>query len=374
MKKVLSLLLLIITAGLFVLTAVIFQRFKANEESITPFPYKFAQPSAEYKVEAPILIIGDRMGARLSRYTEQLRDVISADIDNKIKVQSLAKAGYGLHRTLEDLKVIQKWPQILIYQGGSEEFSEEKFHQQEISRIKTNFERFSDERLQTLIILYPWLSRIIYEPVKKISLQSSPELRDSPLSEKEYLSKLDTELLLFREQLQELVKMSKDRNALLILTTTPINLDIAPKKTCSISTNIEIEKEILELKDLLRKNNPKAAYVLSSKMVTKHIGNAQVKYLHGQISRRMGNLNEAIPHLLDSTAFDCLPWRSTHLQNNIIRSVASDNQVILFDFAQLLDRDYSKNKTFVDEIYPQNLYYELGMEQLGILIKNILKI
>ncbi|MFA7613417.1 MAG: hypothetical protein WCY48_04210 [Candidatus Caldatribacteriota bacterium] len=374
MKKVLSLILLVITGGLFISGAVIFQRFKANEESIIPFPYKFNQPSAEYKVEAPILIIGDRMGARMARYTEHLRDVISADIDNKIKIQSLAKPGYGLHRTIEDLKTIKKWPQILIYQGGSEEFSEVKFYPQEIPRIKTNFDRFSDERLLTLIILYPWLSRIIYEPVKKIPLLPQPQLREEIMDEEEYLRNLDTELLLFREQLKELVKMSKDRNALLILTTTPINLDIGPKKTCSVSTNIEIEKEIHQLKELLKKNDPKAAYLLSSRMVTKHIGNAQVKYLHGQISRRIGNLNEAIPHLLESTAFDCYPWRSTHLQNNIIRAVANDNQVILFDFAQLLDRDYTRNKTFVDEIYPQNLYYELGMEQLGILIKNILKL
>ncbi len=168
--------------------------------------------------------------------------------------------------------------------------------------------------------------------------------------------------------------MSKDRNALLILTTTPINLDSSPKKTCSVSTNIEIEKDVRELQELLRKNDAKKAYTLSSKIKDRHVGNAQIKYLHGQISRRIGNITEAVESLLESSAFDCYPWRATHLQNNIIRAVAQDNQVILFDFAQLLDRDYTKNKTFFDEIYPQNLYYERGVTQLGTLIKNILKL
>src|SRR5690606_19170329 len=314
MKKVLSFILISITVGLFVLGGVIFQRFKANEESITPFPYKFDQESAEYKIEAPILIIGDRMGARLARFSGQLQDVISADIDNKIKIHSLAKPQHGLHRTIEDLKTIKKWPQILIYQGGSEEFLEEKFYPSEKEKIQTNFERFSDERIQTMIILFPWLSRIVYEPVKKITLSREPVIREE-ITEEKYLSILDTELLLFREQLQELVKMSKDRNALLILTTTPINLDSSPKKTCSVSTNIEIEKDIRELQELLRKNDAKKAYTLSSRIKDRHVGNAQVKYLHGQISRRIGNINESVGSLLESSAFDCRPWSATHLQN-----------------------------------------------------------
>lgn len=373
MKKVLSLIVILVTACLLGFGALIFQRFEANEETIVPFPYKFSKSPAEYKVEAPILVVGDRMGERLARFNRELVEVISSNIDNKIKIQSLAKSNYGIHRTLEDLKTIKKWPQILIYHGGSEEFLEKKFDKAYDSQIKKNFERFSDERIQTLIILYPWLSRLVYEPIKKINLSPAPQLVEE-LTEEQYLSTLDTELLLFKEHLQELVKLSQDRNALLILTTTPINLDVPPKKVCSISTNIDVEKDIRTLKDLLRKNDVKKAYALSSKLVTKHVGNAQLYYIHGQITRRLGNLQEAVKFLVESSAYDCNPWRATHLQNNIIRAVARDNQVILFDFAELTDRDYTKNRTFFDEIYPQNLYYELAINQLGILIKNILKI
>jgi len=54
--------------------------------------------------------------------------------------------------------------------------------------------------------------------------------------------------------------------------------------------------------------------------------------------------------------------------------VARNHQVILFDFAKLLENEYHQNITFFDEIYPQNLYYEQGMRQLGLVIKKILKL
>jgi hypothetical protein len=88
----------------------------------------------------------------------------------------------------------------------------------------------------------------------------------------------------------------------------------------------------------------------------------------------MGNIDEAIPALLSASAYDCEPWRATEVQNSIIRKVAKNQQVILFDFAKLLDQEYTNNTTFFDETHPQNLYYEQGMEQLGLVIKNILKL
>jgi hypothetical protein len=48
--------------------------------------------------------------------------------------------------------------------------------------------------------------------------------------------------------------------------------------------------------------------------------------------------------------------------------------VILFDFAILLENEWTNNITFFDEYYPQNLYYEQAMKQLGDAIKLILKL
>lgn len=372
LKKVLSALLLatlgvLLTGGYFV-----WQRYKQNPLQIVPFPYTFQESAPATKLDAPILITGDRMGVYFSKFNAVLADTISSNLDKPIKIQSLAKNGYGLHRTLHDLKSLTQWPQILIYQGASEEYYETKFLLSEIKKIRENFDRYRDDRIETFMILYPELSRIVYEPIKRVEL--APEPTPEEVTEEDYLKRLETEILLFEQQLIQLVQMSKDRNTLLILTTTPINLDETPHKVCAFTTTTDIEAEILGLRDLLRANDPKSAYTKSSKLITQYSGNAELLYLHGQIAKRIGNIDEAKSTLLQASAYDCDPWRVTELHNSIIRKVARENQILLFDFSELVAGDFGKNTTFFDEIHPQNLYYDKGMEQLGLVIKSILKL
>lgn len=312
------------------------------------------------------------MGEYFSKFNTGLAETISINLEKPIKIQSMAKSGHGLHRTLHELKSLTQWPQILIYQGASEEFTEKKFDLDEISKIKINFSRYKDDRIETFLILYPWLSRIVYEPIKRVVLTEQP----TPVEyeEKPYLKSLETELLLFEQQLIQLVNMSKDRNTLLILTTTPINLDETPRGICEFATTPDLDAEILGLRELLKAGNLKNAYNQSAKLVAQNSGNAELLYLHGQISKRLGQEDEAINSLLSASAYDCVPWRATEVHNSIIRKIAREHQVLLFDFSKLVENEYMSNTTFFDEIHPQNLYYDKGMEQLGLVIKSILKL
>jgi hypothetical protein len=371
-KKVLSTVLklivvVVLTAGFF-----IWKRYSQNPEQITPFPYVFDRPATPVQLDAPILIAGDRMGYYFNKFSTTLAETISKDLAKPIRIQSIAQPGLGLHRTLHQLKSLTQWPQILIFQGGSEEFSESKFNPSEIPLIRKNFTIYQNDKIETLLILYPWLSRLIYEPIKRTKLGPVPEAQI--LSEEDYLKKLETELLLFEQQLIEIVTLSKDRNSLLILTTTPINLDVPPKSNCSFTTTVEIEADILRLRQLLKENNPKEAYIKSSKLITLHSGNSQLLYLHGQVAKRLGETSEAIKTLLSASAYDCTPWRVTEIHNSIIRKVAREHQVLLFDFSRMLENEFTSNTTFFDELYPQNLYYDKGMQQLGLVIKRILKL
>lgn len=372
MKKILSvllslILLAIITGGIFV-----FLRYNKNPEQIVPYPYTFQTPAPDIPHEAPILIVGDRMAEYLAKFSNHLANTISYNLDNAIKVQTIARKGYGIHRTLHQLRSLKQWPQILVYQGGSEEFSENKFNLFEINKIRTNFSRYSDDRIETMLILYPWLSRIVYEPIERMVFTEEPIAFE--YEQKNYLRRLETELLLYRQHLIQLVSMARDRNSLLILSTTPINMDIAPKVVCDFATTTTIEAEILTLRDLIAAKNPKSAYALVTKLSAQNPTNAEILYLHGQVARRLGKSSEAKSKFLESTAYDCLPWRATELQNSIIRKVAQDHQVPLFDFAALLEQNFDNGVTFFDEHYPQNLYYEQGMEQLGLVIRKILKL
>jgi hypothetical protein len=372
LKKVLSLLLLLIVGGIVTAGFFVFKRYQQNPEQILPYPYTFKESAPAIKLDAPILIAGDRMGFYLGKFNTQLAETISVNLAEPIKIQTIAKPGHSLHRTLHELKALTQWPQILIYQGGSEEFNETKFLPEEIPKITKNFKVYSDDRVETFLILYPWLSRIVYDPVKRVSLGAEPE--EEEITEKVFLERLETELLLYKQELIQLVAQSKDRNTLLILTTTPINLDQPPHKVCEFTTTTDIEAEILGLRDLLKANDPKSAYTKSAKLIQQYTGNAELLFIHGQISKRLGYIDEARNTLLEASAYDCEPWRVTEVQNSIIRDVAKENQVLLFDFAKLVEKDYAVNPTFFDEIHPQNLYYEGGMEQLGLVIKSILKL
>lgn len=348
------------------------RRYRQNPEQTIPLPYTFNSVPNPVTLDAPILITGDRMGEYFSKFSVTLAEVISSNLDKPIKIQNMAKEGHGIHRTIHELKGLTQWPQIVIFHGASEEFSERKFDLGNIKTIRENFEVYKDDRVETFLVLYPWLSRIVYKPVNRILFEDEPDLIE--MDEKEYTRRLETELLLFEQHLIELIALSKDRNSLLILTTTPINLDQSPKKVCEFTTTTDIEGEILGLRDLIKSNNPKEAYNKSKVLITKYTGNADLLYLHGQISRRLGYLDEAINSLLTASAYDCKPWRVTEVHNSMIRKIAKEHQVLLFDFARLLENQYGEHPTFFDEIHPQNLYYDKGMEQLGLVIKSILKL
>jgi hypothetical protein len=372
LKKLLSTLLGAAALGLVTGGYFVWERFSKNPEQIVPFPYTFSAEAPAVTLDAPILIVGDRMGVYFSKFSAGLAETISQNLAKPIRVQSIARAGEGLHRTLHALRSLSQWPQIVIYHGASEEFAERKFELAETNRVRANFARYQDDRVETLLILYPWLSRLAYEPVKRVVLPPAPLPNDQ--DEAEYLKRLDTELLLFEQQLLRLVAMSKDRNSLLILTTTPINLDEPPRKTCDVTATAEIDAEILTLRELLKRNNPKEAYTKSAKLVARYPGNAELLYLHGQVAKRLGNVDEAVDTLLSASAYDCGSWRATAVHNSIIRRVARVQQVLLFDFARLTENDFTENTTFFDEIHPQNLYYDRGVQQLGLVIKQILKL
>lgn len=373
MKKVLSFLLVVITAGLVTAGILVLKRYRSNPQQIFPYPYEFQTQAPLIKLDAPILITGDRMGVYFAKFSAELASTISVNLAKPIKIQSLAKSGHGLHRTLHELRSLVQWPQIVIYQGASEEFQELKFVPENAKIIKKNFALYKDDRIETALILFPWLSRIIYEPHSRINMEEAVSLLVE-VTEENYLARLETELLLFEQQLIQLVNLSKDRNSLLILTTTPLNLDIGPKKVCGFSSTIDIEKDLSDIHDQLTANNPKAAFASSSRLIAMNPGNAQLFFTHGQISNRLGQIDEAKKSMLQATAYDCDPWRANEVYNSIIRRVARNHQVILFDFSRMLENEWNKNITFFDELYPQNLYYDKGMKQLGLVIKQILKL
>lgn len=350
-------------------------RLSGNPKGLVPLPYSMPSDSETLVLDAPVVIAGDRTGARLGLFKETLALGLSTGLSKPIKIQSVAKEGEGLHRTLFRLNSLQKWPQVLIYQGGSEEFAETKFLTSQIPNIQKNFVRFNSDRLMTAMMVWPFLARLIYIPISRVQLPLSPgPAPKTPLNDVEYQQRLEITYRLFEIELNQLVKLARDHKTLLILTTTPVNLDVTPRRSCENASTATSRKEIKEIRELIRNQDYKAAYARSKVLKDTTVANADVLYLHGQVAHRNGLRTEALDSLRLAAAFDCVGWRANEVTNSIIRKVAREQRVTLFDFADLVEKDWNKNVTFFDDVYPQDLYYEKAMNYMAIVLKRILKL
>lgn len=353
----------------------LWRQLSSNPPGLVPLPYSIPASKQGLLLEAPVLIVGDRVGARFGLFKENLALGISVGLSKPIKIQSIAKEGHGLHRTLHQLKSLEKWPRVLIYHGGSEEFFESKFITNQIKKVRANFDLYNNDKALTAMMLWPFLSRLIYQPINRVNLpeEPSPKMKTA-YSDMEYQERLELTYRLFEIELNELVTMARKNSALLILTTTPINIDVSPQRTCTNAESAAIKKEVKLIRELIKNQDYKGAYAKSQELSSSTIANAQVLYLHGQVAYRNGHRKEAIDSLKKAAAYDCIGWRSNEVTNNIIRKVAQEQRVTLFDFANMVEQDWNKNVTFFDEVYPQDIYYERAMKYLGTVLRKILKI
>ncbi|MBY0516685.1 MAG: hypothetical protein K2P81_07250 [Bacteriovoracaceae bacterium] len=352
----------------------LWQRVQSNPNGVIPSPYTFGPMNEKIAVDAPLLIIGDRMAERMGLFKESLSLEISTGLSKPIKTAVLAADGFGIHRTIRQLENLDKWPKVLIYTGGSQEFVEDKFLLRQMPSIRRNFKRFYDDRWRTLMMLWPESARVVYDPIVRQVLPNEPKAREAEFTDEEYQARLELSLILFEIELNRLVELAKDHGVVLILMSSPVNLDISPKKTCEMTRTPESIKGLADVRELIRQKDYKAAYSMSRELSESNIGNAEIFFLHGQVSYRVGQRAEAIEALTKAAAFDCKPWRATAITNNIIEKVAQEQRVTFFDFAGLVENDWNNNTTFFDETYPQDLYYEKATKSLGIVLKKMLKL
>lgn len=351
------------------------QRLSGNPHGLVPLPYAMPVDNDTLVLDAPLLIAGDRTALRLGLFKETLALGLSAGLSKPIKIQSIAAEAEGLHRTLFKLNSLSKWPQVLIYQGGSEEFAESKFLTSQIPNIQKNFLRYQNDKLLTAMMVWPFLARLVYIPIKRVQLPLTPgPVPKTALNDIEYQQRLEITYRLYEIELNQLVQLARQHKTLLVLMTTPVNLDVAPRRSCDNASSSTTKKELKAIRELIRKQDYKAAYARSTQLKAGSVANADVFYLHGQVSYRNGLRKEALESLRLAAAFDCLGWRANEVTNSIIRKVARQERVTLFDFAQLVEKDWNQNVTFFDDIYPQDLYYERAMNYMAPVLKRILKL
>ncbi|MCO4754637.1 MAG: hypothetical protein KC478_09140 [Bacteriovoracaceae bacterium] len=372
MKKIIILLLIapILAAAIF-----LWQRYSSNVVSVAPYPYVFQNDSyKDIEPEAPILIIGDRLGHRFGSFAQIMAKKVSTNLTKPIKIQSIAEKGEGLHRTLQKVKSLKRLPLIMIYLGSSEESYESRFHTQDIPTIKKNLAIYNDDRTKTLLMIYPELSRFLYFPVNYKKLPEIPKLDEQDYSPIVIQKRNEITFKLFEQEIDELMSYAKDRNSYFIALSTPLNLDAKPRSSCPGSFDPQLKPKLDQVIELVKKKDFKQAYSISRELSLLAQSNARILFIHGKVAKALGKFKEAQKHLELAAAFDCSNWRGSPVYNSILKASAQRHDAAYFDFNEMLKRHWSDNIVFLDDIYPQNLYMEKTANAIADRIKKLLKL
>jgi hypothetical protein len=347
-------------------------RYNKNLTKQAPYPYIFANKTAKLKIDAPILIIGDQYGAALSALKEDLASKISEGLSTPIKIETLAMKGEGAHRTLNKIKNLEKLPLVIIYLGGSQEEYENKFLQKDLKNHLTNFKYFENTLIQSLLMIYPVLSKFIYIPIDHVTL--GPVLADTNrYTHLEVQKRRQLSFKIYENELDEIFRYIKDHNAYLFALTSPLNIELKPKDPCNKSLDETMSVILKDIESLALAKDFKGAYQSSRDLSLMANTNSNVLYLHGQIAKSLNKKREAKKNMEMAIVYDCAQDRGSPIFNAIIKKKALKYAVTVFDLQRFISRNLGTNPLFIDEKTVQSLYLEQLTTALASRIKILLK-
>lgn len=378
LKKIFIRTLWVLLVGIVALGAFAVYTYSGKRTVIVPYPYYFnanASKALEADIKeaekAKILIVGDRMAAPLSNYTKDLSAELGKNFKSPPVIFNWSKPHEGLHRTVFKLKSLRNLPSIIVYLGASSELFEKRFSVNDFKALQKNFRLYDDEKMISLIITFPWMSKIFYSNMNYVELGAIKEYKNNlPASVK--MKEKEMAFMLFDYELKEMIDLVKDKKSSLILITTPLNLETPPKETCSTSTSSNVVELQQEIEELIKQGHFKKALNEAQSLANETPGNAQSYYLLGKASLGLGDLALARDSLNKATVFDCANWRGNAVYNAIMRSEAQKRQLALVDFDQMMSSALSREGLFMDELYPQNLFYQNLITELKEVLKNFL--
>jgi hypothetical protein len=350
-------------------------RYVKNTANVIPYPFEFSEEIySNQGIDAPIVIIGDSMSERLATFKDVLSKKMSTKLSKDIKIQIMANEGDNVQRSLMKLRKLKKAPLVIIYMGNTDTSYESLFKSSQIPSIDKNFELYNNDYIKSLIMIYPPISRLLYTPVKRKQLTGNVIKNEIEYKDLLTQKRLVTNYKLYETGLDELIKFTKRRGSFLIPMTTPLNLISVPKKSCYGSMTEDGTSDLKLLKDLLRKKDYKSALNTSKDLALIYSSNSQALYLHGLVSRKL-NLKEQSQRYLElAIAYDCKNNRGNPVYNSILKKISNKYQIEYFDFHQLVVDESYKNYTFLDDVYPQDIYFTKAVDVLAYKLKNLLKL
>jgi hypothetical protein len=374
LQKILLLLLLAAGAG-------IYHRGSQNPTQLIPYPYLLADSSIKITERqqqeidhSQLLIIGDQMAFSLNRYLPEMSKRVSQELSSQLKVFSWARSGEGVHRTIAKVRQLKKIPPIVIYMGGSQEQQEQKFHLSEKKKIIDNLNLERNTVISSLIMALPLLSKIAYTPIKYLTLES--KLKEDTTyydaAELQHLRVLSYRL--YERELLELHQEVSSKGGILVVITSPANLELPPQRICLDFPTPDEDKTLKMVNQLLDKGDSKSAYTELKKLQHSTRINTQLNYLAGKVAISMGRFAVAQSHLKKAAIYDCGNKRGSPIYNIILKKFAGEQGVLLLDFDGQVNGHSRDNILFFDQVYPQPIFYHLLIDQLTNSITQLLQL
>ncbi len=350
-------------------------RFRRNVTQIVPYPFNINQKlELDQKNYIPILIAGDRMATRLSSFIPELQEKLSKKFSKPLKVSSIATDGENIHRTFNKIKQLKRLPYIIIFLSNKDETYESIFKSNYTDRIRKNFELYENDYIRTMMMIFPWTSRLIFHPLDRITLGNKIVPDKNQYEDHTYQKRQGLSYKLYEAAFSELATYTKKRNSILIPITTPVNLRLEPDKICYGSFDEESYKVYKDLLELVENNNIKEANELAKELALTNPGNSKVRYLYAKVLAKLNQLQKSQSEYEFAVAMDCHNKRANPVYNQILKEVSSKHNIKYFDFHQMVTDQMYKNHTFIDETYPQDVYFEYLIEALANRIKVLLKL
>ncbi len=372
MFKVIFLILLIILGRGYYLV-------RETKIQIRPYPYffktnSFSQAEIDRALSANILIFGDHQLRHLERFKSQLEKAISTGLKKNIAIEIINSEHEGLHRSLYKLQQLPKLPPIIIYLGGNDEHYEKIFNLADYHKIEANIKKSQDDTYSSLIMAFPPLSKIIYSSLYYVELGETPKKETDLINAHGEQTKLRIQIELQKLALQDFLDTVRVAEKNMILITAPLNLETRPKKACA---NTETDKG----KDLehyfekeISSGKSKEIYRPLQDYVNATMANANAYFLLGKAQKELGKISEARQSFIMAAAYDCGPWRINPTFNHLVRQKAQENGVTLIDFENLINQNLGRDNLFLDQYIPQDIYFEMLINQIAKHVKTMLNL
>lgn len=348
-------------------------------EQLYPLPYKSSErlTSDILKKEVEnsnVLIIGSHLADKSLLNKDTFKDALSVLSDKGFDVSYLARKTDGLHRSLLKLEELEKYPKTIVLMTGTSEFTEMRFDKDQAKLIMADIKTFKNEDIFSLILLFPSLSKVIYNPVKRkpIDLQEIPWEFD--IYDPNYARYLEITYALFEIELEKLAKIVYDNDLKLIVVIPPINLTQTPNLTCAHAYSATLDVQLKDAKRLLDKGRSKEVIITLSKFTEVIAGNAHLYYYLGMAYLQQNQLNNARRFLTLAHSYDCLPSAGSPVINSILKKFVTQYQFDFVNMEEVYNNELGKNDVFMDKTELNSIYLNLLFQETIAKIKKIYRL